>query len=139
MAKIKQSPRSKESQSIPPAICNKLPSSILNYAKKHFAGKFTHINVYFKGALCYIDAYCDPAVRTEDLPPPDSDEYHETLKSHEDKVTHLCRLRYLGVSGKWGFDFYNYSHERYQPSVFPTGLPTGKPEEAFHLAASLYL
>jgi hypothetical protein len=139
VTKIKQSASSKESQSIPPAICSKLPKSILSYAKKHFAGQFTHIDIYFRGALCYIDAYCDPAVRSEDLSRLDSDEYRKTLKMHEDKVTHLCRLRYLGSSGKWGFDFYNYSNERYQPSVFPTGLPTGTPEEAFDLTASLYL
>ena len=139
MAKVKQSISSKEPQAIPQAVCSKLANSILRYAKKHFAGQFTHIDIYFRGDLCYIDAYCDPAVTSESLAPLDPQGYRQTLKLHEDKVTHLCRLRYLGGSDKWGFDFYNYSHERYQPSVFPTGLPTGTPEEAFDLTASLYL
>ena len=34
--------------------------------------------------------------------------------------------------------FYTYSHERYEPSIFPNGTFQGTPEEAFETAA-MYL
>lgn len=139
MGKLQYAFRSAEPKSIPDAVRWELPGRILSYAKKHFKGKYTHIDVRFRGALCYLDAYCDPSVRSEELPRPDTREYREYLKSHEDKVTHLCRLRYLGSQDEWGFDFFTYSSEKYEPSVFLDGCPTGSPEEAFHLAANLYL
>jgi hypothetical protein len=129
----------KQNQSIPDPVRQELPGRIHSYAKKHFKGKFTHIDIHFKGTLCYLDAYCDPSVRSEKLPRLDTKEYRDYLKGLEDKVTHLCRLRYLGDKDKWGFDFFSYSSEKYEPSVFPSGLPTGTPEEAFDLAASMYL
>ena len=129
----------KEPKSIPDTVRWEIPGRILSYAKKHFKGKFTHIDVRFRGVLCYLDAYCDPAVRSEELPRPDTREYREYLQAHEDKVTHLCRLRYLGSRDNWGFDFYTYSSNRYQPSVFLSGSPTGTPEDAFDIAATMYL
>jgi len=35
---------------------------LLDYAAKHYSGKFTRIDVRFHGALCYIDAYLEPDV-----------------------------------------------------------------------------
>ena len=128
-----------EPKSIPDTVRWELPGRILSHAKKHFKGKFTHIDVRFRGALCYLDAYCDPSVRSEALPRPDTREYREYLKSHEDTVTHLCRLRYLGSRDIWGFEFFTYSSNKYEPSVFPSGLPTGTPEDAFDIAASVHL
>jgi hypothetical protein len=129
----------KEPKSIPDSIRRELPGRIVSYAKKHFKGKFTHMDVRFRGTFCYVDAYCDLSVRSEELPRPDTREYREFLKTHEDKVTHLCRLRYLGSRDNWGFDFFAYSSMKYEPSVFLSGLPTGTPEDAFDLAASIYL
>jgi len=128
-----------ESNTIPDVVRRELPGRILSYAKKHFKGKFTHIDVRFRGGLCYLDAYCDQSVRAEALPRPDTREYREFLKLHEDKVTHLCRLRYLDSRDNWGFDFFTYSSNKYEPSVFLSGLPTGTPEDAFDIAASVYL
>lgn len=140
VAKLRYATRSaQEPETIPENIRRDLTRRISNYAGEHFSGQFTHIDVYFRGALCYIDAYSDPAVRSEDLPPKDTPEYRAVLKSHDDKVTHLCRLRYLGSTDKWGFDFFAYSSEKYEPSIFPSGLPVGKPEDAFDLAATMYL
>jgi hypothetical protein len=33
---------------------------ILDYAAKHYPGRFTRIDVRFRGALCYIDVYTEP-------------------------------------------------------------------------------
>jgi hypothetical protein len=40
---------------------------------------------------------------------------------------------------KWSFGFYTYSNEKYELSAFPTGDFWGTPEEAFQVAASVYL
>lgn len=128
-----------EPKNIPDTIRWELRGRIQEYAKKHFKGKYTHIDVRFRGALCYLDAYCDPCVRSEALPRLDTREYREYLKTHENKVTYLCRLRYLGSRDDWGFDFFTYSSNKYEPSVFLSGLPTGTPEDAFDIAASAYL
>jgi|SRR6516162_5577434 len=44
-------------KSIPPAVRARTQRRILDYADQHYAGKFTRIDVRFRGALCYIDAY----------------------------------------------------------------------------------
>lgn len=140
MPRLQYASRSvREPKSIPDTVRRELPGRILSYAKKHFKGKFTHIDVRFRGTLCYLDAYSDPSVRSEELPRSNTPEYREYMKAHEDKVTHLCRLRYLGSRDSWGFDFYTYSSNTYTPSVFLSGLPTGTPEDAFDIAANVYL
>jgi len=54
-------------------------------------------------------------------------------------VMKLCRLRYHGSAHQWGFAIYRASHNDYQDSIFPTGLPTGTCEEALDTACGLYL
>jgi hypothetical protein len=49
-------------KSIPPDVKARTERRILDYANKHFAGKFIRIDVRFRGALCYIDAYTEPGV-----------------------------------------------------------------------------
>lgn len=53
-------------------------------------------------------------------------------------VVPLCRLRYQGSASLWGFAVYRASHNDYQDSVLPTGLPIGTPEEALDTACGLY-
>jgi hypothetical protein len=52
---------------------------------------------------------------------------------------HLCRLRFFGGEERWGFAFYTYSGERYELSMFRSGEFLGPPEEAFRVAAEMYL
>ena len=67
---------------------------------------------------------------------------HHGTFSHVDGVLadgttmRLCRLRYTGSAHNWRFAIYRASHEDYQDSFFPTGLPTGTCEEALDVAAS---
>lgn len=130
---------SKKKGSIPQVVRWEMPGRIYSYAKKHFKGKFTHIDLRFRGDFCYIDAYCDPAVRSEELPHSETREYRKFIKQHQDKVIPMCRLRYIGKSDHWEFDFFACSSEKYEPCVFRDGRHTGPPEEAFHLAANIYL
>ena len=43
------------------------------------------------------------------------------------------------TNGLWGFAIYLASHDGYQDSVLPSGLPIGNPEEALDCACGLYL
>ncbi|MGH8882391.1 MAG: hypothetical protein ACRD0P_34450 [Stackebrandtia sp.] len=51
----------------------------------------------------------------------------------------LFRLRYAGSASNWGFAIYRASHDDYDESVFPTGLPIGTCEDALDTACGLYL
>jgi hypothetical protein len=51
----------------------------------------------------------------------------------------LCRLRYIGSAHDWRFAIYRASHEDYDDSLFPTGLPFGTCEDALDIACGLYL
>jgi hypothetical protein len=51
----------------------------------------------------------------------------------------LCRLRYVGSAHQWHFAIYRASHDDYQESRFPTGLPFGTCEDALDTACGLYL
>lgn len=54
-------------------------------------------------------------------------------------VLPLCRLRYVGYANDWGFAIYRASHDDYQDSCLPSGLPTGPAEDALDTACGLYL
>jgi hypothetical protein len=51
----------------------------------------------------------------------------------------LCRLRYTGSAGTWGFAIHRASHDDYQKSVLPSGYPAGSLQEALDCACGLYL
>jgi hypothetical protein len=51
----------------------------------------------------------------------------------------LMRLRYTGSAAHWGFVVYRASHDDYDKSLLPTGLPFGTPQEALDCACGLYL
>ena len=55
------------------------------------------------------------------------------------EVLPLCRLRYAGSASTWGFAIYRASHDDYDESIFPTGLPIGTCEDALDTACGLYL
>jgi len=120
---------------IPKPVQERTRQRILAHAEKNYAGKFNRIDVRFRGALCYIDAYVEP-----DLP----QDFDEKLfgKTREQRLEemrtfplHLCRLRYFNDEEKWTLAFYTYSHDRYEPSVFDNGTFHGTPEEAFDVGA----
>ena len=113
---------------------------IRQYAEANFAGRYTKLDIRFRGKFCYVDAYVEPEPLTPDWPPSDwpesREEYQERLRN---TPIHLIRLRYYGDPDKWGLAFYSYASEKYELSVFPTGDFKGTPEEAFQVAAGLHL
>ena len=51
----------------------------------------------------------------------------------------LCRLRYVGSAHHWQAAIHRASHDDYQESIFPNGLPIGTCQDALDLACGLYL
>jgi hypothetical protein len=100
---------------IPDAVQVRTERRILDYANQHCAGKFTRIDVSFRGAFCYIDAYVEPGT-----------------------PLHLCRIRYCGSEDRWAFAFYSYAHEKYEPSFPMSGDYQSTPEEAFETSTLFY-
>ncbi|MEJ2709641.1 MAG: hypothetical protein P8074_18665 [Anaerolineales bacterium] len=123
---------------IPEVVKRDIEKRIHAAAKEQFEGKYTRLEIRFRGQFCYMDAYTEPQI-TENWPPPDwpetKEEYLERMRS---TPVHLCRLRYFG-DDRWGFAFYTYSHEKYELSVYPSGEFIGTPEEAFLTSAMVYL
>ena len=78
--------------------------------------QITSLHIRHRGAFSYIDATLTDAT---------------TLK--------LCRLRYVGSAHQWQFAIYRASHDDYDESIFPTGLPIGTCQDALDTACGLYL
>ena len=108
---------------------------IERYAASNYAGRYIRLEIRFRGALCYIDAFTEPQ-------PPSPSQLKITGETKEQFIerlrsfpTHLGRLRYFG-GDRWSYAFYMYSNERYEPTVFHSGDWFGTPEEAFDIGAS---
>ena len=109
---------------------------LLAHAEKHYAGRYTRLDIRFKGALCYIDAYTEPD--TQASPWTGSGETREPFVERlRNTPTHLCRLRHFGPD-RWSVAFYKYSDMRYEPSFFGSGEDVGTPEEGLDVGA-IYL
>jgi len=124
-------------KSVPFAVKARTEQRILDYAAKHYPGKFLRIDVRFRGALCYIDAYTE-----QDLPhgysPPIGETRDEWIERLRNTPTHLCRMRYFGNEDRLSFAWYTYAHEKYEPSFLITGKDHGTPEEAFETSAQFF-
>ncbi len=125
---------------IPDTVKHRTEERIRQYAEQHFAGQYTRLDIRFRGQFCYIDAYTEPEPLRPGWPPPDWPETGEEMQERlHNTPTHLCRLRYFGDVERWSFGFFTYSNERYELSIFPSGDFFGAPEEAFEVAAGVYL
>jgi hypothetical protein len=123
---------------IPDRVKQRTKQRILDYATRHYAGKFIRLDIRFRSQFCYIDAYIEPLV-APDFPPPDWPESRqEHLERLRNTPMHLCRLRYFGDEEAWSLAYYSYSSMQYEPSVFDSGNMKGTPEEAFE-AGAMYL
>lgn len=124
---------------IPDTVKRRTEQRIRAYAEQHFAGKYTRLDIRFRGQFCYIDAYTEPILR-DGWPP---DDWPETREEYVERLrntpTHLCRLRYFGGEERWGFAFYTYSNEKYTLAMYDSGEFLGTPEDAFRISARLYL
>ncbi len=144
---------------IPPDLQLSTHARIERYAEQHYAGLYTRIDVRFRGALCYIDAFTEPAQPSRDQLRSLGESIEGYLARLRETPTRLCRLRYFAghlarlretptrlcrlryFAGRdlWSVALYSYSSERFEPCILPTGEYCGNPEECFALGASFYL
>ena len=120
---------------IPKRIQESVKNRITTYAEAHYAGKYTRIEVRFRGHFCYIDAYTEPFVPHDYDPLKCGETKEKFIERLRNTPLHLCRLRYKGDEEQWTMAFYTYSHNTYEPSVFDHGGFFGTPEEAFQTSA----
>lgn len=99
---------------IPEAVRQRTEQRLRRYAEELFSGRYTRLDIRFRGQFCYIDAYTEPEPPGPNWPPSDWPETREE---------YLERLRNTPT----------------QLSVFPSGEFLGTPEEAFEVAAGVYL
>lgn len=123
---------------IPETVKRDIEQCIHAVANEQFRGRYTRLEIRFRGQFCYIDAYNEPRISENWLSPNWSETREEYLDRMRNIPVHLCRLRYFG-NDKWGFAFYTYSNEIYELSVYPNGQFIGSPEEAFLTSAKVYL
>ena len=124
---------------IPDTVKRRIKERIHLYAKKHFQGHFTRLEIRFHGQFCYIDAYQEPESFGPDWLTDGIESREEFQERLRNTPTHLCRLRFYGDEDRWGLAFFSYASEKYELSVFPSGDFWGTPEEAFHVSAGVYL
>ncbi len=121
---------------VPKPVQERVRRRILDHAETHYKGRYTRLDVRFRGVFCYIDAYREPDV-TPGWPPED---WPETREEMIDRLratpVHLCRLRYFGDEDAWSLAFFTYSNEAYTPSVFHTGEFFGTPEQGLDVGAT---
>ena len=120
---------------IPAAVRMRTEQRIRAYAAARYAGKFAQLDIRFRGALCYIDAFTEPEKPSPGL----LRSLGETRQQYYDRLratpVHLCRLRYFGREDAWSMAFFTYSNERYEPCSFGDGGFHGTPEAAFDIGA----
>ncbi len=125
---------------IPELVQRRTDGRLRRYAEKHYAGRYSRLEIRFRSQFCCMDAYTEPAEPGPNWPPANwsetREEYMERLRN---TPIHLCRLRYHRDEDHWGFAFFAYSSEKYELSVFPSGQFFGPPEDAFEVSANVHL
>ena len=119
---------------IPAAVRERAEKRIRAYAERHYEGKYARLDIRFRGAFCYIDAFTEPDEPSRELLRLRGETREQYLEFQRSVPLHLCRLRYF-AEDRWSMAFYTYSHEEYEPCVFATGKDFGTPEEGFETAA----
>lgn len=103
-----------------------------SHARTAWSERCARVKVRFHGNSVYVAAIeADPWVM------PDASQAE--IERIRQTPTKLCRLDWTGNPNSWGFAFYKYSDERYEPSMTLDGSFAGSPETCFDTAAQLYL
>jgi hypothetical protein len=89
---------------------------IHSYVDQNLKDKCDRIEVRFRGALCYVVAY-----RNE-------------IDGREFRFP-LCRLRHFELE-RWSISLFTWSHEKYEPCIFPSGEWFGTIDECLELGAT---
>jgi hypothetical protein len=121
---------------IPLSVRTATVARLQEHAARKYKGLYSRLEIRFRGALCYIDAYKEPREPDKELLRITHETREEYLERLRNYPIHLGRIRYFG-DDRWSYAFYAYSNERYEPATFG-GAWFGTPEEAFDIGA-MYL
>lgn len=119
---------------IPEAVKRDTVTRVQSHAAAKYAGLYTRLDIRFRGALCYFDAYTEPEEPPEALLKITRETAEQFVERMRASPLHLCRLRYFAVD-RWSLAFYTYSNERYEPCFYPNGTFFGSPEERLDVGA----
>lgn len=126
-------------QKIPPDVQRRVQQQLLGYAQDNYGDVkgLIRIDVRFRGQFCYIEAYDEPSEPDEQTLSYFGITREEYIEQRKNTPSPLCRLRYFRQSG-WTLAVYTYSHEKYEPAIFPSGKWEGTPEEALDVVMMMY-
>lgn len=119
---------------IPESVRRETVTRLERHAAAKYAGLYTRLGIRFRGALCTIDAFTEPAEPTEALLRITGETREQFLARMRAVPLHLCRLRYFSTD-RWSLAFYTYSDERYKPCMFHNATFFGTPEEGLDVGA----
>ncbi|MBX9681396.1 MAG: hypothetical protein K2X38_21790 [Gemmataceae bacterium] len=119
---------------IPEAVRADTVARLERHAAANFAGLYTRLDVRFRGALCYIDAFTEPEEPDEEFLRVLGETREAFMERLRANPLHLCRLRYFDKD-RWSLAFFKYSDMKYEPSVFNNGTFFGTPEEGLDVGA----
>ena len=120
---------------IPPSVQADVRARLERHAAAHYAGRYSRLDIRFRGALCYMDAYQEPSPPSPELLKHNGETKEEYMSRLRSIPTRLGRLRYFGPD-RWTYCFFTYSNEKYEPTVFHSGDWFGTPEDALDIGAS---
>jgi len=123
---------------IPEKVRQETVARLERHAAAHYAGRYTRLDVRFRGALCYVDAFTEPQEPPASLLKGTGETREQFLERLRATPTHLVRLRYFSPD-RWSLAFYTYSDDKYKPCVFHNGTFFGTPEEGLDVGAKAYL
>lgn len=118
---------------IPDSVKRKTVDRLEKHAARKYKGLYSRLEVRFRGALCYMDAYKEPEEPDKELLRINRETREEYLTRLRNYPIHLGRIRYFGED-RWSYAFYTYSNEHYEPATID-GNWFGTPEEAFDIGA----
>jgi len=117
---------------IPEKVRTTLTDRPENHARTAWDERCERVNVRFRGEYAYIETIeSDPWIHF--------DATEQEIGQIRQTPTKLCRLTWTGNHDTWGFAFYKYSDDRYEPSICLDGSFASSPESCFDTAAQLYL
>lgn len=94
-----------------------IENRIRRYADRNLKDRCDKIEVRFRGALCYVDAWQSQSDGGKDFCSP------------------LCRMRHFD-SERWSLALFTWSNEKYEPCIFPSGEWFGTIEECLDLGTT---
>ena len=91
---------------IPTAVKQSVERRVRSYAEAHYGGKFTRLELRFRGMFCYIDAYTEPTEPPASLLLALKETREQYIQRCRNVPLHLCRLRFFGDEDRWSMAFY---------------------------------